>query len=113
MYKLLDRIDSPVDLKKLPQEQLPLLATELREMILETVSRTGGHLASSLGAVEIAIALHYVFDGTSDDIIWDVGHQAYPHKILTALSLLSSDQAPRTEDTPSFRWHPESESDRS
>jgi 1-deoxy-D-xylulose-5-phosphate synthase len=83
MYKLLDKIDSPVDLKKLPQEQLPLLATELREMILETVSRTGGHLASSLGAVEIAIALHYVFDGTSDDIVWDVGHQAYPHKILT------------------------------
>ncbi|MCP3676403.1 MAG: 1-deoxy-D-xylulose-5-phosphate synthase [Deltaproteobacteria bacterium] len=83
MYKLLDKIDSPVDLKKLPQEQLPLVATELREMILETVSRTGGHLASSLGAVEITIALHYVFDGTSDDIIWDVGHQAYPHKILT------------------------------
>ncbi len=80
---LLDNIDSPADLKKVPQEKLPQLALELREFLINAVSKTGGHLASSLGAVELAIALHYVFKGPEDDIIWDVGHQAYAHKILT------------------------------
>jgi 1-deoxy-D-xylulose-5-phosphate synthase len=80
---LLDAIDSPQDLKSLSREQLPKLAAELRARIVEVVSRSGGHLASSLGAVELAIAIHYVFDVPNDKLIWDVGHQAYAHKILT------------------------------
>jgi 1-deoxy-D-xylulose-5-phosphate synthase len=81
--KLLDSIDSPVDLKGLSLHELEGLAEEIRQKIIETVSRTGGHLAPSLGAVELAIALHYVFDMPKDKIIWDVGHQAYAHKLLT------------------------------
>jgi 1-deoxy-D-xylulose-5-phosphate synthase len=81
--KYLDKIDSPQDLKRLPRSKLPELATEIRKVIVETVSRTGGHLAPSLGTVELAIALHYVFDVPVDKIIWDVGHQAYTHKLLT------------------------------
>ncbi len=80
---LLDEINSPADLKKLPRAKLPQLAAEIRNLIVEVVSRTGGHLASSLGAVELAIAVHYVFDTPKDRVIWDVGHQAYAHKILT------------------------------
>jgi 1-deoxy-D-xylulose-5-phosphate synthase len=80
---LLNQIDSPADLRKLNRDQLPALAEEIREQMIVTVSRTGGHLAASLGAVELAIALHYVFDSPSDKIIWDVGHQAYAHKMLT------------------------------
>jgi 1-deoxy-D-xylulose-5-phosphate synthase len=80
---ILERINSPSDLKRLSEEDLPILAQEIREKIIEVVSKTGGHLASSLGAVEIAIALHYCLDTPSDKIIWDVGHQAYAHKILT------------------------------
>jgi len=80
---LLDRIKSPDDLKKLPQSELPNLAKEIRRRIVEVVSTSGGHLASSLGAVELTIALHYVFDTPKDKIIWDVGHQTYAHKILT------------------------------
>ena len=83
MEKLLDSIDTPSDLKRLEQKDLPRLASELREFIIETVSEVGGHLASSLGAVEIALALHYVYNSPEDRIIWDVGHQAYAHKILT------------------------------
>jgi 1-deoxy-D-xylulose-5-phosphate synthase len=83
MERLLDKINSPGDLKGLSQDELCELAGEIRELILDTVSVTGGHLASSLGAVEIAIALHYVFDAPCDKIIWDVGHQSYAHKILT------------------------------
>lgn len=83
MTRLLDDIDFPADLKKLPQAMLPELAGEIREFIISVVSETGGHLASSLGAVELAVALHYVFDTPEDKIIWDVGHQAYAHKILT------------------------------
>ncbi len=83
MASLLKRINSPDDLKRLETEELPLLAEEMREFIVDSVARTGGHLASSLGAVEIAIALHYVFHTPRDKIIWDVGHQAYAHKILT------------------------------
>ena len=80
---LLDKISSPQDLKKLNLEQLPQLAGEIRQRIIEVVSCTGGHLASSLGAVELAIALHYCLDTPRDKIIWDVGHQSYAHKILT------------------------------
>ena len=80
---LLEAIDSPSDLKKLRPEQLPDLAAEVRDFLLETVSNTGGHLGSNLGTVELSIALHYCFDSPNDKIIWDVGHQAYTHKILT------------------------------
>ena len=83
MSNLLDTIKSPEDLKKLKPRELPRLATELRKKIVETVAETGGHLAPSLGVVELTIALHYVFDAPRDRIIWDVGHQAYAHKLLT------------------------------
>ena len=79
----LNSIHSPADLKKLSREQLAALADELREFILDSVSKTGGHLSSNLGTVELSIALHYVFDTPDDRIVWDVGHQSYPHKILT------------------------------
>ena len=81
--KLLDRIQSPADLKPLDRRELKKLSDELREFVLESVSRTGGHLSSNLGTVELSVALHYVFDTPHDRIIWDVGHQSYPHKILT------------------------------
>ncbi len=80
---LLETINSPADLKRLPRERLPELAAEIRRTIVDVVSRTGGHLAPSLGAVDLAIAIHYVFDTPNDKVIWDVGHQAYAHKILT------------------------------
>ena len=80
---LLESINNPNDLKKLSAEQLPLLAEEIRQFLLETVSNTGGHLGSNLGTVELGIALHYCFDSPKDKIVWDVGHQAYTHKILT------------------------------
>jgi 1-deoxy-D-xylulose-5-phosphate synthase len=80
---LLETIDSPADLKKIPKKELPALAAEIRQVIVDVVSKTGGHLASSLGAVELAIAIHYVFDTPHDKLIWDVGHQAYAHKLLT------------------------------
>ncbi len=83
MTNLLKKINNPNDLKKLKKDDLPLLAAEIRKLIIETVSKTGGHLASSLGVVELTIALHYIFDAPDDKIIWDVGHQAYTHKILT------------------------------
>jgi 1-deoxy-D-xylulose-5-phosphate synthase len=82
-YPILEQIDSPKDLKALDTAELPELAEELRAFILDTVSQTGGHLASNLGTVELTIALHRVFDTPRDQIIWDVGHQSYPHKILT------------------------------
>lgn len=81
--KLLDSINSPADLRKLDMETLELLADELRRKIIQTVSQTGGHLAPSLGVVELTIALHYVFDTPKDKLIWDVGHQTYAHKLLT------------------------------
>ncbi len=80
---LLEQIHSPADLRRLPAEQLGAVAAELRAQILDTISRTGGHLGASLGAVELAVALHYVFDTPRDRLIWDVGHQGYPHKLLT------------------------------
>ncbi len=83
-YPLLGRIDGPADLKKLSMEEMELLAVELRRKIVETVSKTGGHLAPNLGSVELTMALHYVFNTPDDKIIWDVGHQAYTHKLLTS-----------------------------
>lgn len=83
MATLLDTINDPADLRKLPRAQLPALADELRAFVLESVARTGGHLSSNLGTVELTIALHYVFNTPWDRIVWDVGHQTYPHKILT------------------------------
>jgi 1-deoxy-D-xylulose-5-phosphate synthase len=80
---LLKAIESPADLRKLPLETLPLVAQEMRDFLVEHVSRTGGHLAPSLGVVELTLALHYAFDTPADRIVWDVGHQAYGHKILT------------------------------
>ena len=81
--RFLDKVDFPSDLKKLDIEDLPILADELREFLLYTVSKTGGHFGAGLGAVELTIALHYVLDLPEDKIVWDTGHQAYPHKILS------------------------------
>jgi 1-deoxy-D-xylulose-5-phosphate synthase len=83
LENLLDKIDNPIDLRKLKIEQLPLLASELRRFIIDVVSTKEGHLGASLGVVELTIALHYVFDTPKDLLVWDVGHQAYGHKILT------------------------------
>jgi len=80
---LLDRVDSPADLKQLTRDELPALAAELRRVILDTVSVTGGHLGSGMGVVELTVALHYAFDFLHDRLVWDVGHQCYPHKLLT------------------------------
>ena len=80
---LLNTIDSPADLRRLSRAELRTLAVELRQFVLDSVSKTGGHLSSNLGTVELTIALHYVFDTPNDRIVWDVGHQTYPHKILT------------------------------
>jgi 1-deoxy-D-xylulose-5-phosphate synthase len=83
MYELLKTVNDPADLRRLERRQLRQLADELRAFVLESVSKTGGHLSSNLGTVELTIALHYVFDTPEDRIVWDVGHQTYPHKILT------------------------------
>ena len=80
---LLDRIKLPSDLRKLSRDQLRQAADELRTATLDAVSVTGGHLGAGLGVVELTVALHYVYDTPRDRLIWDVGHQAYPHKILT------------------------------
>ncbi|MGZ5116336.1 MAG: 1-deoxy-D-xylulose-5-phosphate synthase N-terminal domain-containing protein, partial [Burkholderiales bacterium] len=83
MYELLNTINFPHELRQLEKSQLPRLADELRQFLLESVSQTGGHLSSNLGTVELTIALHYVFDTPNDRIVWDVGHQTYGHKVLT------------------------------
>jgi len=83
MPKLLQTINSPADLRAVPRHQLPALADELRTFVLNSVAKTGGHLSSNLGTVELTVALHYVFNTPHDRIVWDVGHQTYPHKILT------------------------------
>ena len=82
-FSLLDTIHSPTDLRRLERKQLPQLAGELREFLIESVSQTGGHLSSNLGTVELTIALHAVFNTPDDRLVWDVGHQCYPHKVLT------------------------------
>lgn len=109
-YPLLSKIDSPQDLKKLPVSKLTPLAAELRDFLISTVSKTSGHFASGLGAVELTIALHYVFDTPHDQLIWDVGHQAYPHKILTGRR--DRLQTIRQKDgLHPFLWRSESEYD--
>ena len=82
-YPLLETINDPTDLRQLPRAQLDQLTAELRAYLLDTVSKTGGHLSSNLGTVELTVALHYVFNTPHDRLVWDVGHQTYPHKILT------------------------------
>ena len=82
-YPLLDKIQSPADLRKLNPGSLPVFCEELRQYLIETVSDCGGHFAAGLGVVEITTALHYIFNTPHDRLVWDVGHQSYPHKILT------------------------------
>ncbi|KYK85814.1 1-deoxy-D-xylulose-5-phosphate synthase [Aggregatibacter actinomycetemcomitans] len=109
-YPLLSLINSPEDLRLLNKEQLPQVCYELREYLLESVSQSSGHLASGLGTVELTVALHYVFKTPFDQLIWDVGHQAYPHKILTG----RRDQMPTIRQKGGlhpFPWRGESEFD--
>src|SRR6185295_5470917 len=94
-YELLTAINEPAQLRALDLAQLKRLAEELRAFVIESVSKTGGHLSSNLGTVELTIALHYVFNTPDDRIVWDVGHQTYPHKILTG----------RREDMARLRMH--------
>ena len=82
-YPILERIHHPQDLRELSRDELEPLAKELREYLLQSVSTSGGHFAAGLGAIELTIALHYVYDTPYDRLVWDVGHQCYPHKILT------------------------------
>ena len=82
-YQYLDKVNFPSDIKNLKISELKILAGEVRKEMIDAVSVTGGHLGAGLGVVELTIALHYVFDTPNDKIIWDVGHQTYPHKILT------------------------------
>src|SRR3954465_10409942 len=81
--KLLDQIDGPQDLKELDDDQLAQVAQEVRELIIDTIGEVGGHFGANLGACEIAVALHSLLDSPTDKVLWDVGHQAYPHKVLT------------------------------
>jgi len=92
---VLETINSPADLRALPVDRLPVVARQLRDFLIENISRTGGHLASSLGTVELTLALHYSYDTPADKIVWDVGHQAYPHKIITG----------RRDRFPTIRQH--------
>jgi len=94
-YPLLESIGDPADLRRLPRGELKPLADELRAYVLESVAKTGGHLSSNLGTVELTVALHYVFNTPEDRLVWDVGHQTYPHKILTG----------RRERMPTLRQH--------
>jgi len=80
---LLDHIASPTDLRGLSRDELRTVAAEIREFMIDVCSRTGGHIGAGLGVVELTIALHYVLDTPRDQLVWDVGHQAYPHKLLT------------------------------
>src|SRR5204863_3534896 len=93
--RLLDRIGGPADLKDLDDGQLQQLAQEVREYIIDTVGEIGGHFGANLGACELAVALHSVLDSPRDKILWDVGHQAYPHKVLTG----------RRDELPSIRHY--------
>ena len=81
--EILSKINSPDDIKQLNEEELPILCDEIREFLTENVSKTGGHLSSNLGVVELTVAIHRVFDTTSDRFVFDVGHQSYVHKLLT------------------------------
>src|SRR6266481_1081997 len=92
---LLNGVQNPSDIKKLPRQDLPLLAREVREYILEVVSKNGGHLGAALGSIDLTLALHYCFTTPKDTIVWDVGHQVHAHKILTG----------RKEAFKTFRLH--------
>ena len=83
MPRILDSIDSPRDLRKLERRQLPQVAQEIRDQIIDVVSRVGGHFGGNLGIVELTLALHYAFDTPRDQIVFDTGHQSYPHKLIT------------------------------
>ena len=104
MSGFLKSLDLPADLKKMDYEDLDLLTYEIRDFLVESVSKTGGHLSSNLGAVELSIALHRVFDTPEDKIIWDVGHQTYVHKILTG----RSDQFPTLRQMGGMSGFPKS-----
>jgi 1-deoxy-D-xylulose-5-phosphate synthase len=82
-FPLLNRIGAPSDLRELEEDQLPQVADELRQYLLEAISASGGHFSAGLGCIELTVALHYCYETPHDRVIWDVGHQAYPHKILT------------------------------
>ncbi len=82
-YKFLSKIDSPEDLRKLPESSLQVVVDELREFLIETITQTGGHFGAGLGVIELTVALHYIYNTPKDKLVWDVGHQAYPHKVLT------------------------------
>jgi 1-deoxy-D-xylulose-5-phosphate synthase len=105
---MLDQINSPEDLRSLEREQLPEACAALRDCLLKTISNTGGHFAAGLGTVELTIALHYVFNTPDDPLIWDVGHQAYGHKIITGrrnkISTIRQKEGlapfPRREESP-------------
>ena len=109
-YPLLSLINSPEDLRLLNKDQLPQLCQELRSYLLESVSQSSGHLASGLGTVELTVALHYIFKTPFDQLIWDVGHQAYPHKILTGRRDQMSTIRQKGGIHP-FPWREESEFD--
>src|SRR3954462_6820212 len=95
MTRLLDKIDGPADLKGLSDDELTQVAQEVRELIIETIGEIGGHFGANLGACELAVALHSVLESPRDKILWDVGHQAYPHKVLTG----------RRDELPSIRHY--------
>src|SRR5688500_12998412 len=95
MPRLLDKIDTPSDLRKLDRKQLPQVAEEIREQIIDVVSRVGGHFGGNLGIVELTLALHYLYDTPRDQIVFDTGHQSYPHKLLTG----------RQKSFPTIRQH--------
>ena len=82
-FPRLSAIDAPADLRRLPEAELPAVANELRDYLIESVGRSGGHFGAGLGVVELTVALHWLYDTPTDRVVWDVGHQAYPHKILT------------------------------
>ncbi|CAB0151574.1 1-deoxy-D-xylulose-5-phosphate synthase [Pseudidiomarina piscicola] len=109
-YPLLDGIDNPADLRTLHERQLPQLCAEVRDFLLNSVSRSSGHLASGLGTVELTVALHYVYATPHDQLVWDVGHQAYPHKILTGRKQQLHTIRQKDGLHP-FPWRPESEYD--
>ena len=83
VYKFLDKIDYPEDLRKVSLRDLPAVCAEVREFLVDSVSKSGGHFGAGLGTVELTVALHYAFQTPTDKLVWDTGHQAYPHKILT------------------------------
>src|SRR5437773_12024264 len=104
---LLDRIDSPADLRKLSREDLAPLADELRARLVDVCSRTGGHIGAGLGVVELTIALHYAFQTPRDQLVWDVGHQGYPHKLLTGRNARMRSEERRVGKEGGYGWRRE------